>query len=376
MKKKASLILGAMLSFAMCSTVFADDVTTDIADVTVYHTNYDAFMNFSNDVVNINGTTFFPMRELLNQLGVDNENIVYHGETKSITFSNENYDVEFVIGSNEYVQNGVTFEMPVEPFVTSEGVTYLPIRYVANSLGSKVGYDEDLKQILVTDVSSDYVIYRESDLPQFSELVDGETLATLHTNYGDITLRFFPEYAPKAVENFLTLAEEGYYDGITFHRVIDSFVIQGGDPTGTGAGGESIYGEKFEDEITLNLRHFSGALAMANAGANTNGSQFYIVETDDMGGYENELEWIKNNPYELYDYQTNILNQDIMSPVIAQKYMELGGTPFLDGGYTIFGHVVEGMDIVHEIAEVDTDANNKPVEDVVIESVTIDEYSK
>ncbi len=376
MKKKASLILGVALSLSMYSTVFAQDIVTVAEDVKVYHTNKDTFMSFQNDIINVNGTNFFPMRELLNKLGVSNEDIIYHGDTRSISFSNENYDAEFVIGSSEYIQNEVVFEMPVEPFVTTDGVTYLPIRYVANSLGSKVGYDEDLKQILVTDITSEYTVYRESDLPQFSDLVEGETLASINTNYGDITVRFFPKYAPKAVENFLTLAEEGYYDEVTFHRVINDFVIQGGDPTGTGAGGDSIYGEDFEDEISLSLRHFSGALAMANAGVNTNGSQFYIVETDDMGGYVSELEWMKNNPYEIYDYDSGILIQDIMSPIIAQKYIELGGTPFLDGGYTIFGHVVEGMEVVHLIADVETNTSDKPIEDVIINSIIIEEYSK
>ena len=102
--------------------------------------------------------------------------------------------------------------------------------------------------------------------------------AIMHTNMGDITIQLYPEVAPKTVENFVTLAKKGYYNGLIFHRVIKDFMIQGGDPTGTGAGGESIYGAKFEDECSQELHNFRGALSMANAGPNTNGSQFFIVQ--------------------------------------------------------------------------------------------------
>ena len=106
----------------------------------------------------------------------------------------------------------------------------------------------------------------------------GEEIAVIHTSMGDIKVKFFPDEAPKAVENFKTLAKDGYYDGITFHRVINDFMIQGGDPTGTGTGGESIYGGAFEDEFSPDLYNFRGALSMANSGMNTNGSQFFIVQ--------------------------------------------------------------------------------------------------
>ncbi|MBR7091565.1 MAG: peptidylprolyl isomerase, partial [Clostridia bacterium] len=110
---------------------------------------------------------------------------------------------------------------------------------------------------------------------QLDRPLPGETVACLHTNYGDVRVRLFAEKAPKAVENFVTHAKNGYYDGLIFHRVIDGFMIQGGDPTGTGRGGESIWGAPFEDEFNLDLRHFRGALSMANAGPRTNGSQFF-----------------------------------------------------------------------------------------------------
>ena len=114
---------------------------------------------------------------------------------------------------------------------------------------------------------------------QFEMPKKGDTIAVIKTNYGDFTVRFFEKEAPKAVENFITLAKEGYYDGVTFHRVIKDFMIQAGDPTGTGAGGQSCWGEPFENEISEYLSPFRGALCMANSGKdNTNKSQFFIEQ--------------------------------------------------------------------------------------------------
>ncbi|WP_284345806.1 peptidylprolyl isomerase [[Clostridium] colinum] len=211
------------------------------------------------------------------------------------------------------------------------------------------------------------------ELLQFSNIKQGEEVAILKTNYGDIKIRFFKDKAPKAVENFITHAKEGYYNGLIFHRVIDGFMIQGGDPTGTGAGGESIYGEPFEDEINIpDLRHFNGALSMANSGANTNGSQFFIVQNNSLdSSVKEELEYFINNQEEV---QNNIKVKDIYPTNICEKYIEVGGTPWLDGHHTVFGQVYEGMDIVDKIAKVKVDDNDKPVEDVIIESIVIEEY--
>ncbi|MDQ7968000.1 peptidylprolyl isomerase, partial [Pseudomonas plecoglossicida] len=106
--------------------------------------------------------------------------------------------------------------------------------------------------------------------------------AVIKTNRGDITVQLFPEQAPKTVKNFVELAKKGYYDGVIFHRVIPDFMIQGGDPTGTGMGGESIYGEAFEDEFSRDVFNLRGALSMANAGPNTNGSQFFVVTNQNV----------------------------------------------------------------------------------------------
>ncbi len=190
--------------------------------------------------------------------------------------------------------------------------------------------------------------------PQLSkEVAANEALVVMNTTLGPIKIKLFPEQAPKTVENFLTHAENGYYDGIIFHRVIKDFMIQGGDPTGTGMGGESIYGNTFEDEFSEELFNLNGALSMANAGPGTNGSQFFIVQASQAPGSVKQLEdggW----PAE-----------------VAKAYAEMGGTPHLDGKHTVFGQVVEGMDVVNKIADVKKGRQDKPVDDVKIESIEI-----
>ena len=177
---------------------------------------------------------------------------------------------------------------------------------------------------------------------------------TMHTSLGDIDIALFPEHAPKTVENFLTHAKEGYYDGVIFHRVIPDFMIQGGDPTGTGRGGESIWGITFEDEFSKELFNVKGALSMANAGPGTNGSQFFIVTA----------------PF----VPANILSQmegaGYPEEIIA-SYAEHGGTPWLDFKHTVFGQVTDGMEVAEKIQNVDRDFADKPIEPVVIEKITI-----
>lgn len=172
--------------------------------------------------------------------------------------------------------------------------------------------------------------------PQLADKPAEDTeVAIIETEAGTIKMCFYPEYAPKAVENFLTHAKDGYYDGLTFHRIIQDFMIQGGDPAGNGTGGESIWGEGFGEEIVENLRHFRGAVCMAKSSLpNSQGSQFYIVDgieiTDDLLQQMKDAEW----PQEVID-----------------GYKELGGYPFLDYGYTVFGQVFEGMDVVDTLID-------------------------
>ena len=156
----------------------------------------------------------------------------------------------------------------------------------------------------------------------------GSPVAVINTTMGKIVFRLFPDKAPKTCENFTLLAQKGYYNGVIFHRVIKNFMIQGGDPTGTGRGGESAWGGAFEDEFNPELKHGkAGIVSMANAGPNTNGSQFFIT---------------------------------------------LAPTPWLDNRHTIFGEVIEGMDMVKKIGEVQTGVADKPINDVVMEKVSIE----
>jgi peptidyl-prolyl cis-trans isomerase B (cyclophilin B) len=153
-------------------------------------------------------------------------------------------------------------------------------------------------------------------------------LAIIQTNHGPINVELFPDDAPKTVANFVKLVNDGFYEGVVFHRVIPDFMIQGGDPTGTGSGGP---GYSFEDEFN-DHKVERGALAMANAGPNTNGSQFFIVTTD--------------------------------------------AAPWLDGKHTVFGRVTEGMDVVDKISELPRDSRDKPQDDVVMESVSVADGSE
>lgn len=185
---------------------------------------------------------------------------------------------------------------------------------------------------------------------------DLKVAITLHTNKGDIDLALFPEVAPKTVENFIGLAKQGYYDGIIFHRIIKDFMVQGGDPTGTGMGGESLFGGSFEDEFSAEVFNLYGALSMANAGPNTNGSQFFIVTAPTV-------------PAQMLGQ----LTQAGFPEEIIEEYSKVGGTPWLDHRHTVFGHVVNGMDVVLDMQNQKTGAQDKPVDDIVITSVTVND---
>ncbi|TKH06955.1 peptidylprolyl isomerase [Peribacillus simplex] len=194
-----------------------------------------------------------------------------------------------------------------------------------------------------------------TNFPQLtSEVLENEKAVIMQTTMGDIKIKLFPELAPKTVENFLTHAENGYYEGIIFHRVIKDFMLQGGDPTGTGMGGESIWGTPFEDEFSMQLFNLRGALSMANAGPGTNGSQFFVVQAQHVDSRMGEQMKQAGYPEE-----------------IISAYMEQGGTPWLDHKHSVFGQVVEGMDVVDTIANVETVAGDKPAVDVVIKGITI-----
>lgn len=191
---------------------------------------------------------------------------------------------------------------------------------------------------------------------QLDRPAKGDTIAVMHTSLGDIFIRLFPEQCPKTVENFTTHAKNGYYNGLKFHRVINDFMIQGGDPRGNGTGGESIWGDSFEDEFDPALHNLRGALSMANAGPNTNGSQFFIVQAKSVD--PRFISQMKRIP-------------DSYPPEAVAGYEQVGGTPHLDFRHTVFGQVYDGMVVVDAIAAVKTGRNDMPLEDVTISTIDI-----
>lgn len=214
--------------------------------------------------------------------------------------------------------------------------------------------------------TSDSVDLNTLDLPQLSDKVsEDEDLVELVTSEGTIEIKLFPKYAPKAVENFMTHAKDGYYNNVTFHRIVKDFMIQSGDPKGDGTGGASIWNEEFAPEISPNLYHLNGALAMARTGGDvtekTQGSQFYIVQNED-------------------NVSDGLLKDDYPEKII-EAYKN-GGTPMLDFSYSVFGQVIKGIDVVNKIANTETKMNESgseksvPVKEIRIEKINILQEAK
>ena len=188
--------------------------------------------------------------------------------------------------------------------------------------------------------------------------MDKENILYLDLKDGRVTIEMYPEKAPNHVARIKELVKEGFYDGIVFHRVIDGFMAQTGDPTGTGMGGESIWGRSFEDEFSIDARNYYGALSMANSGPNTNGSQFFVVQAKDV-------------PSNLISQMKQIGAQGGFSDEVVSTYEQKGGTPWLDFHHTVFGMLTDGADVLDDIANVRTGMNDKPLYDVVIETIEI-----
>ena len=236
---------------------------------------------------------------------------------------------------------------------TLRGDDYVDTK-IAEEERSKAANKEaaDLKDALTNE---------NANFPQLSkEVAENEAEAILHTSQGDIRIKLFPKLAPLAVENFLTHAKEGYYNGVTFHRVIDGFMIQGGDPKGNGTGGESIWHDKdktkdkgtgFKNEISPYLYNIRGSLSMANTGQpSTNGSQFFINQSTT-------------------DYSAKLPTSSYPKKII-EAYKE-GGNPTLDGKHPVFGQVIDGMDVVDQIAKAEKDEKDKPTTAITINSIEI-----
>lgn len=198
---------------------------------------------------------------------------------------------------------------------------------------------------------------------QFITPAEGDPIATLSTTLGDISFVLYPDIAPMAVENFVGLAQQGYYNGLSFHRVIEGFLVQTGDATGTGAGGSTIWnGNSYPNEISDRLHHYAGAVAMAHApdGASGNLSQFYIVQSA-QDSVDKTL--------------AKTLTEAGVREAVVTAYQAVGGAPYLDNLNTVFGQVYDGMDVVDAIAAVECGEDDRPLEDVIVNSVTIGTYS-
>jgi|GEM_PF-954356 len=209
----------------------------------------------------------------------------------------------------------------------------------------------------------------------------GEEIAIIHTNFGEIHVRLFPEFAPAAVQNFKHLARAGFYDGLIFHRIIENFMVQGGDPLGTGMGGDTIWGMPIGIEVSSNVKHIRGALSMANAGAQhplSTTSQFFIVQNSNLdANVVAELELLLMHQEDAVSEDGGYVFGDLWPAEFLEHYLEHGGTPFLDFVHTVFGQVFIGMDVVDAMAAVPTDGpphlggSDRPLEDVIIERIEI-----
>ena len=283
----------------------------------------------SSDVVPISGSKAAGVAKVVDQLGLKPENVMVFGDGLN--------DLELF----DYA--GISVAMGISHDKIKEKADYIT---------------KTLEEDGIFDALEGFgMVEKELHFPQVDiEAVDGP-IATIKTNHGDMRIKLFPDHAPKTVANFIALSKDGYYDGVIFHRIIKDFMIQGGDPTGTGMGGESIYGESFEDEFSEELYNIRGALSMANAGPNTNGSQFFIVQNQHL-------------PYS----KKEIARGGWPEP-IAEIYAEQGGTPHLDRRHTVFGQLADEASyaVLDAIAAVETGAMDKPVEDVVIETIEIED---
>ena len=283
----------------------------------------------SSDVVPISGSKAAGVAKVVEHLGLKPENVMVFGD--------ELNDLELF----DYA--GISVAMAISHDKIKEKADYIT---------------KTLEEDGIFDALERFgMVEKELQFPQVDiEAVEGP-IAIIKTNHGDMRIKLFPEHASKTVANFIALSKDGYYDGVIFHRIIKDFMIQGGDPTGTGMGGESIYGESFEDEFSEELYNIRGALSMANAGPNTNGSQFFIVQNQHL-------------PYS----KKEIARGGWPEP-IAEIYAEQGGTLHLDRRHTVFGQLADeaSYEVLDAIAGVETGAMDKPVEDVVIETIEIED---
>ncbi len=234
-------------------------------------------------------------------------------------------------------------------------------------------------------------LLEDKAVDQLAAPVKGDLVAIIETSEGTVKVKLLPDVAPKAVKNFVEHSLNDYYDGLEFHRVINDFMIQGGDPEGNGTGGESIWNEGFALEVNKNVRHYSGALAMANSNSlqygitATNGSQFYLVDNDPLGEdvlsvfaqFSGMQDGVLQHMHPEIEGEEDVFHEgdikvsDLYSEAVMEAYKANGGLPTLDFGYTVFGQTYEGLEIIDTISQKETDESDKPTTPVTIKDITI-----
>ncbi len=370
-KKFIGILIMALLASANLNVFgLSNEIENELKDAVVllvdsnraYSKSILTYIDTSNREVKAivkNGRTLVPLRFISENFGAE---VSFDNGTKTAIINFNNSSVRLTSNDKTMLIDEKKVVMD-EPAQIVNDRMLVPLRALAeNALGKEVFYDKGLIVISQSKMNLDLKetqelisMFNSPQSPisyQISEPAEGDMVAVMKTNQGDIKIKLFYEDAPLAVENFVRLSQQGYYDGLIFHRVIDNFMIQGGDPEGNGRGGESIWGESFKDEFSSKLHNIRGALSMANRGANTNGSQFFIVQ----------------NPI-LKDQTIEYCKSIGMDQELIEAYSQIGGTPWLDGAHTVFGQVYEGLDVVDKIAGVEIGVNDKPLEDVKILSV-------
>lgn len=347
--KIGSLLLGAMLMISMVTMAWAES-----SDIRILQNG--AVVPFlageGQVVVDENGRTLVPVRKVAGILGAE---VDWLSETRTVVVKKGAIILKIIVGEQS-IRSGEKIILMDTAAKIIDDRTYLPLRAVSENLGYTVLWDPAARTIGFEEGATAPVVNQKPGRTALSQLdipVAGDLVAVMKTSLGDIHIKLLPQEAPKAVENFKGLVDQGYYNNLIFHRVIPDFMIQSGDPLGTGYGGKSFWGTPFADEFSSMAHNFRGALSMANSGANSNGSQFFIVQSPAKAM---EPAWIT--------YGTEKL--------VADAYKRLGGTPFLDGKHTVFGQVYAGLEVVDKIAAVKRDAKDKPLEAVTIFSVTIE----
>lgn len=318
MKKVLSLALASGLLFTSHTTIAA--ATTPV-DVTIDG----QLQSYEQSAVLINGRAYLPFREIFEDLQAE---VAWEQETRTVSAKKGNASIELAIGKSMMKINGQEIKVDVAPLIVND-CTMVPVRYVAEALGSQVKWANDIRTVQICSQGCT----QYANEPAMTIDVNKEYTAILKTDKGDVRIKLFDNEAPHTVNNFVFLARDKFYDGVKFHRIIQDFMIQTGDPLGQGYGGP---GYKFQDELPMAKPYAPGIVAMANAGPNTNGSQFFIGSGESVNN-------LNNYP-----------------------------------NYTVFGEVTAGMDVIQAIAAVPVGTSrggeeSYPLEDVRIKTVVIEE---